>query len=311
MNMIDIHKLRVFCAVVDARSFSRAANNLRLSQPVVSSHIRHLEAAAGLHLLDRSKRPVTPTDEGKLLYDSAKKLLGGMEEIETIIADINNGKRGEVTVSTSGIIASGILPPLVLRFRETHPWVKIHVRMAKSPQVLDHISTGFSHFGLLLMKPPKPLSFRTAGAIELVALHAPDKVKSRRPTSPLEIIAEKGFAVPSSKNRFLTIAVKVFQKYGVTAPPVRYEVGSWEAAKRTVLQGTGVTILPRQWVSQELAQRQLEELNFGSDIFQIPVYVVHKHNRPFPPPVKQFQRFLTAALSDASIRAKAGGQGNK
>jgi DNA-binding transcriptional LysR family regulator len=150
--MIDIHKLRVFCAVVDTGSFSLTASRLRLSQPVVSAHVLELESLVGLN---RSKRPVGPTEEGTLLYNAAQKLFTDIIEVETTIAEINDGKRGDVTVSAGSLVGSVILPPLLFRFRKAVPSINIHVRRGTSQQTLDRISSGSSDFGLLFSVAPQ------------------------------------------------------------------------------------------------------------------------------------------------------------
>lgn len=311
---MDIHKLRVFCAVVETGSFSLAGAKMRLSQPVVSAHVKDLENAAGLELINRSKRPINPTEAGKRLYDAALQVVGGMNEVERVLAEITKGEQGEVIVSATGIIGSVILPPLVLSFRDIYPWIPIHVRRADSQHVLEHIATDFSHIGLLLMEPPKSFSVQTAGPVELVMVQKPGSGKTPARGSVARVIEKKGLVGPSKNNRVMLFAEKLLQRYGVASLPVRYEVGGWEAAKRTVLQGTGVTILPRQWVSQELERRQLEELKFGKEPLQIPIYVVHKRNRPLPRTVRRFRKFLLEGLvriapgqNSAKPKAKAAG----
>lgn len=294
---MDIHKLRVFCAVVETASFSLAGARLRLSQPVVSAHVKDLESAAGLPLLDRSKRPIRPTDAGKRLYEAALGAVGGMNEVERVLAEITSGEQGQVNLSATGIFGGVIIPPLVLNFRRMYPWIPVHVRRADSAQVLEQVAAGDSHIGLLLMQPPKSFAARTAGPVELVVVQKADG-DSAEPESPVRAIQTKGLVAPSKGNRVLVFAEKLLHRYGVSSlPPVLYEVGSWEAAKRTVLQGTGVTILPRQWVAHELETRQLEELKFGREPLQIPAYVIHKRHRPLPRPVRSFRKFLIEELA--------------
>lgn len=125
-------KSNIFCAVVDTGSFSLAASQLRLSQPVVSAHVLELESLVGLNLIDRSRRPVGPTEEGNLLYDAAQKRFTALNKVETTIADINDGKRGDVTVSARSLVGSVILPPLLFRFRKAAPSINIHAHIQRA-----------------------------------------------------------------------------------------------------------------------------------------------------------------------------------
>lgn len=301
--MIDIHKLRIFCAVIDAQSFSLAATQLRLSQPVVSAHVRQLEAAAGAALIDRAIRPVGPTDSGKRLHDSAKKLLDEMNEVEMLISDMrsNKGERGRVLVSATGMLTSAVLPPLVQRFRELHPAIDVRVRAGNSREVIQQTFTGQSHLGLLIsVEPPKPLLSKSAGPIELVLVKAADKARPERRRSCAEVVRQEGLVVPAGTMQFLAVVEKMLKKYGIAKLPVRHHVGSWEAAKLTVLRGTGVTILPRPWVTEEIARQELEELKFEGSSFYTGVYVTCKRQRALPEPVQRFRRFLLDEISHAT-----------
>src|ERR1044071_4475884 len=208
--MIDIHKLRVFCAVADTGSFSLAASQLRLSQPVVSSHVLELESLAGLTLIDRSRRPVRPTEGGHLLYDAAQKLFRSIDEVESTIANINDGKRGDVTVSAGSLVGSVILPPLLFRFRETEPSIKVHVRRGTSQQTLDRLSSGRSDFGLLFSVAARsPFSVSPAGQVELVMVRSAARHSGSSRPSPGKILDEEGFVAPVKKMRFLSTLEKM------------------------------------------------------------------------------------------------------
>jgi DNA-binding transcriptional LysR family regulator len=242
---------------------------------------------------------VGPTEEGSLLYDAAQKLFIGIHEVETTIANINDGKRGDVTVSAGSLVGSVILPPLLFRFRETAPAINIHVRRGTSQQTLDRVSSGRSDFGLLFSDAPrKPFSVNLAGQVELVMVQPTGRASlSNRPIA--KIIEEEGFVAPVNKMRFLSTVEKMLHRYGVLRLPVRYEVGSWEAAKLTVVQGTGVTILPRQSVAKEIATRQLKELKFGKATLCAKIYVVQKRARFMSSAVSRFRKFLLEELSVA------------
>ena len=88
---MDIRKLDVFCKVVELKSFTKAAQAVRLSQPTVSDHIRNLEEELGQKLLDRLGREVEPTPVGRLLYGYATKILRLQQETLQALAEFNGG----------------------------------------------------------------------------------------------------------------------------------------------------------------------------------------------------------------------------
>ena len=300
-NTMDIHKLKVFCGVVETGSFSSAAMKVRLKQPVVSAHVRDLERNVGLPLIDRTKRPVAPTEAGRLIYESAKKIFEGINEVESIASDLKKGQRGDVYVSTTSMLGNVILPEIVLRFRNAHPEINIHVNVGNPEKIFNQILTGVSHLGVLISeKPARPFAALPAGFVNLVMVQKFQlgSQGSNRPVNRL--LKEKGVVAPHKDVLFLKVIRKPLRRFGIENLPVRYEVGSWEAAKRTVLQGTGITILPREWVVNELAHNQLEELQLSQHPVEAPIYIVRKAGAMHTTPVKKVQRYLIAELSNIS-----------
>jgi DNA-binding transcriptional LysR family regulator len=299
--MMDIHKLRVFCAVVETGSFSRAAMKVRLKQPVVSAHVRTLEHSVGLPLIDRTKRPVMPTNAGRLIYESANKIFEGINDFELVVSDLKKKQRGEAYVSTTSMLGNVILPEIVLRFRSAYPDINIHVNVGNPEKVFSQVLTGVSHFGVLISEKPSQLfSAVSGGPIELVVVHKVDSISKLGKPSLCELFKERGIVAPHRNIQFLRVLEKLLKRYGIKDLPVRYEVGSWEAAKRTVMQGIGVTILPRQWVVRELETHQLDEFRIGSNSLAAPVYIVRRAKGSVTAPVKRFQNFLITALSNLS-----------
>src|SRR5215470_10430302 len=111
---MDTRQLAAFCAVVERRSFSQAAERLGVTQPAVSLQVRALEKRLGTQLLDRSGRRVEPTEAGLKLYKSAQRLLALEHEI---LADLDQGATGDLTgvfeIGASTGPGSVILAPLL------------------------------------------------------------------------------------------------------------------------------------------------------------------------------------------------------
>lgn len=299
--MLEFHKLRVFCTVLETGSFSIAARRLRLSQPVVSAHVKDIEDAAGLELVDRSRRPVGATDAGRLIYEQARRAVQSVNEVETVLTGIRSGLYGRVNVSTTSMIGNVILPSILSQFRETHPGIDVHVKVGNPAAVLDHLRTGSSQVAVLISrKLTAPFKTIPTGPIELVVVRKPE---SELPAGNLRAVIEnKGVAAPHKNIEFIAVVEKLLNSYGIKSLPVRFETGSWEAAKRTVLNGTGVAILPRQWVTQEIENGRLEELGVREQIIETPVNVVHIRHRTLSPPVQEFLSSLMDAFRPSCMR---------
>src|SRR5712664_2701845 len=118
---MDTRQLAAFCAVVERRSFSQAAEQLGVTQPAVSLQIRSLEKRIGLQLVDRSGRRVEPTETGRRLYRSAQRLLA--------LAELGEEAEGELTgrLEIGGSTGPGgtVLPVVLAEFQQRHPGVHV------------------------------------------------------------------------------------------------------------------------------------------------------------------------------------------
>src|SRR5512133_1949322 len=126
---MDTRQLAAFCAVVERRSFSQAADRLGVTQPAVSLQVRALEKRLGTQLLDRSGRRVEPTEAGAKLYRSAQRLLALEEEIVDELAEEATGElSGTFEIGASTGPGGVLLSTLLCQFADLHP--QLHVALS-------------------------------------------------------------------------------------------------------------------------------------------------------------------------------------
>jgi DNA-binding transcriptional LysR family regulator len=115
---MELRHLRSFVAVAAERNFTRAADRLGIAQPPLSRQIRELETELGAALFDRTSRPVRLTEAGRLLYEQAVQLLGGIEQIAFNIRQLAATGRSRFVIGVVGSIMYGALPEVIRRFRD-------------------------------------------------------------------------------------------------------------------------------------------------------------------------------------------------
>src|SRR3954465_7683962 len=126
--LMDTRQLAAFCAVVERKSFSQAAERLGVTQPAVSLQIRSLEQRLGRQLLDRSGRRVEPTEAGRVLYASAQRLLALEEHLpEELQADDEGAVTGTLELGASTGPGGTVVPLLLCEFHEQHPDVRVRL----------------------------------------------------------------------------------------------------------------------------------------------------------------------------------------
>jgi DNA-binding transcriptional LysR family regulator len=115
----ELAELRAFCTAVDLGSLSKAARVLRVSQPALSKRLRTLEGLSGSRLLERSTRGVEPTEAGRRLYESARRLLREAEAVEALMEGLGPDQ-APVRLAASPTIAEFVLPPLLVELERSH-----------------------------------------------------------------------------------------------------------------------------------------------------------------------------------------------
>src|SRR5262245_64315498 len=122
---MDTRQLAAFCAVVERRSFSVAAERLGVTQPAVSLQVRALEKRLGTQLLDRSGRRVEPTEAGLRLYRGAQRLLALEEQIlDDVVSEAAGELAGALSIGASTGAAAVVVPALRCAFQPAHPAVR-------------------------------------------------------------------------------------------------------------------------------------------------------------------------------------------
>jgi DNA-binding transcriptional LysR family regulator len=147
---MDTRQLAAFCAVVERRSFSQAAERLGVSQPAVSLQIRSLEERVGRRLLDRSGRRVEPTEAGRRLYRDALRLLALEEQLLEHLAGEDDGAvRGRLSIGASSGPGETVLPLLLCEFQREHADVRIALSVSDTQSVVERVAERELELGIV------------------------------------------------------------------------------------------------------------------------------------------------------------------
>jgi LysR family transcriptional regulator, low CO2-responsive transcriptional regulator len=148
--LMDTRQLAAFCAVVERKSFSQAADRLGVTQPAVSLQIRSLEQRLGRQLLDRSGRRVEPTEAGRRLYASAQRLLAAEEHLlEDLDADNEGAITGALELGASTGPGGTVVPLLLCEFQEQHPEVRVRLTVSDTQTVVDRVGERELELGIV------------------------------------------------------------------------------------------------------------------------------------------------------------------
>src|SRR4249919_2385147 len=150
---MDLAALKIFLAVAQERSFSRAAAKVHRTQPAVSQAVRRLEDDLGEQLFDRSSKTGTLTEAGRMLQNYGQRLVRLAEETESAVRDLRDMRRGRVLIGANEAAVHTLLP-LISRFRQHHSEIEIDVRRIHARQVANDVQLGSLDIGILTFEPP-------------------------------------------------------------------------------------------------------------------------------------------------------------
>ncbi len=148
---MDIQHIKYFLAVAECESFSRAAEKLYVTQPILSRCIRNMEEELGSPLIIRSSRSFALTDTGKVLYRYGAQLVEQYQDIYRRIHDIRSSEEGEVRIVCPGVLLDMYFPKLITQYQKEHPNVKITIRERESRPTAATILSGDADLGLVMI----------------------------------------------------------------------------------------------------------------------------------------------------------------
>ncbi|ABW67962.1 selenium metabolism-associated LysR family transcriptional regulator [Desulfosudis oleivorans] len=294
---MDLWRLRVFCKVVELRSFSRAAAGVRLSQPTVSSHVKDLEDHFGCRLIDRLGRSVAPTPAGELLYRQASDLLARYDGIEAEMAGYQGRVAGRLVIGGSTIPAGHILPGLIGAYRRAYPQVTVCLLVGDTEKVFFDILSGKAELAVVggrtadrrIVQQP----FLTDEMRVVVPASHPWAGRKTVAVADLAkepfIVRERGSGTRSALEESLAARGAGIEGLNVVA-----ELGSTEAVVQGIKSGIGVSVLSSMAVAADVRAGMLKALALRGVKLTRVFYLAFLRDRSQSPAANAFCTLIAA-----------------
>lgn len=298
---MNLHQLRIFTAVARLGGFSRAAEELHISQPSVSIQVADLERALGVDLFEQLGRRVYLTEAGRALDEYARRILGLADEAQTALKEIKGLRRGRLTVGATTTPGTYVLPRVVGRFQERYPQIAVtveitHTRRIQEQVLRNEFDLGIVGWGVnahelvgepflddelvLVVPPTHPLA--AAGIAHARGLQAHRL-----------ILRERGAGTREALEAAL-------REVGLTVNP-SLELGSSEAIQEAVAAGWGITIISRLAVANEVEAGRLVIVPMADLVVRRQFHVVHHRDKHLSQAVKAFLDMLQASVPAVTL----------
>src|SRR5882672_4177747 len=253
---MDLSALRIFLAVADERSFSRAAAKVHRTQPAVSQGVKRLEEELGEKLFDRSSKTGTLTDAGRVLQNYGQRLVRLAEEAESAMRELRDLRRGRVLIGANEAAIHTLLP-LMARFRQKVPDIAVDVRRVPARQIAVEVQQGSLDFGALTFRPAEEgLLEIIVGSDELVLLVPPSHPFATRRQVSMEDVAGEPVVAHNDPSPARERVLRLFEQRQIALNMV-ISLPSLDGIKRAVELKLGVALLPRRCAITEIASGRL------------------------------------------------------
>lgn len=276
---VNLQQLQVFEAVARNLSFTRAAEELHLSQPTVSIQVRELNRAVGLPLFDRAGRGIVLTAAGKELLASARAMFENWERFEMAVADLQGLRRGALRVSAV-TTATYFVPRLLGPFSEVYPGIDLRLEVARRDDVVERLMAGRDDLYVMGV-PPTDLDIHAYPVLDnplvLVAPRTHALVGKRK--LHLAALSDLPFLVREPGSGTRMASERYFTRHGFK-PRVRMELGSNEAIKQAVAGGFGVAVLSLHTLAMDATGGGLALLDVQGFPIERKWYAVHPRATP-------------------------------
>jgi len=291
---VDIHRLEVFCKVVELKSFTKAAEASFLSQPTVSEHIRSLEEMLEERLVDRLGREALPTQAGRILYKYAKKIIRLRQETMQAMAAYRGEMTGHLALGASTIPGAYVLPQRIGAFKRLHPAIQITLSIGNSRTVADGVLAGDTEFGVVGARWSDPaLEWREILDDELVLAVYPSHPFAReKAVEPARLLNEP-MIIRERDSGTRRVVTQLLEKHlDLSRLQIVAEMGSTEAVRQGIKAEVGIAILSRRAVAEDIERGSLAAVDLADIRLSRPFYLITRKNRQPSPICSTFLAFL-------------------
>ena len=289
-------RLQVFYTVARQLSFTKAAEQLFMTQPAVTFQVKQLEEQFNTRLFERSHGRIALTPAGRIVVDYAERVLDLSKEMEKRVADLTGTVGGPLLLGASTTIAEYILPKILGEFKAEHPEVAAHMAVANSETIVHRVADHTLDVGLIESPSHLPtLANEACGDDELVVICAPGHALAKRRSLRAQDVA----AVPLLRREAGSGTREFTDNYlaqcGVAPDDlnVMMELGSPEAIKGVVETGIAIAVVSRATIAKELQLGSLVAIPLAPRLIRT-LSLVH--------PREKFRSKLLTAFVEFAIR---------
>ncbi|HIK13336.1 MAG TPA: LysR family transcriptional regulator [Oscillatoriaceae cyanobacterium M33_DOE_052] len=260
MKQVTLHQLKVFEAAARHGSFTRAAEELFLTQPSISMQVKQLSKSVGMPLFEQVGKRLYLTDAGKELLTLSRDIFDRLSQFEMTVANLKGLKQGQLRIAAV-TTAKYVIPRLLGPFCHRYPGIDVSLQVVNHEVLLERLQNNEDDL-YILSQPPIATDLVCHQFLEnpLVVMASADHPLAQEQNIPLQRLNGEAFIMREPGSGTRHAVQELFDKHKIKVK-VRLVLGNNEAIKQAIVGGLGISVLSRHVLALEGANRQLTILD--------------------------------------------------
>jgi len=295
LNQATLHQLKVFEAAARHSSFTRAAEELFLTQPTVSMQIKQLTKSVGLPLFEQVGKRLYLTEAGRELFATCRQIFDNIAQFEMKVADLKGLKQGQLKLAVI-TTAKYFIPRLLGKFCELYPGIDISLQVTNHEQILERMSQNLDDL-YIMSQIPDNMDITCQPFLEnpLIVFAPLNHPLSQEKNIPIHRLAEEPFIMREPGSGTRRAVQSLLDEQGVKVR-VKLELGSNEAIKQAIVGRLGISVLSRHTLLLDASQFSI------LDVQHFPIhrnwYMVYPSGKQLSIVARAYYDYLLAAAKD-------------
>ena len=287
----SLNSLLVFHEVAKYKGFSKAAEELFISQPAVTKHIKELERKVGMRLIQRRRGAFALTEAGKIFYKYTRKISSHLMEIENVLGGLQKEHHGLLKIGTTESYSKCLMPKLLSGFHASHPSIKIALDVGNSDEIEKSLLVYKNDLGLIgVTKTSSKLRTIPFLREPLVLIVSPNHPLARKTVVSFRELEKYPFIIRAKGSRTRRIILQAFKDLDIR-PSLLMEAGSSEFIKQWVSEGKGVSVIVKRIVQDEEKRGIIKTVPLSEKLYLDVVLLYLKEERSNPA-IQTFVQFI-------------------
>jgi DNA-binding transcriptional LysR family regulator len=290
--VINLNQLRAFYQTAKCQNVSVAAKHLFVSQPAVTAQIKLFEDNCGLKLFKKKGRSLHLTDEGKALFNYARKIFEYEKKIEDAVEQMKELEKGSLKLGSARTYARYFMPFLLTGFRDAYPQIKIHFAEGSSREMTNSLIDLKNEVVIIAKADDNPnIAFIPFSREELVLILPPNHRLANKGSISFEQFAQEPIIMKDPGSGTRKLVDEMFAQNDRT-PNILMETGDAEIIKLMVQHGEGISFLVKEAVAVELQEKKLATVSLKKHSVFLDVSIAYLKNQPLSPSAQAFLKSL-------------------